>query len=95
MMLIDVGCQVFSAWRLKRELLRRPRLQRETMSYLTGWGHPFEREYEENWDAHNIPSSPELLVNMFNESEYSKRMSDEMAEYRTKIETREASPRRL
>ncbi|KAJ9265454.1 hypothetical protein DTO212C5_6647 [Paecilomyces variotii] len=91
MMLIDVGRRVFLVQRLKREPLRRPRLQRETMSYLTGCSDPFKREYEENWDAHNIPSSPELLVNMFNESEYSKRLSGEMAEYRTKIDTREAS----
>ncbi|GAD91973.1 hypothetical protein CIMG_06623 [Paecilomyces variotii No. 5] len=90
-MVIDEGRQVFfgpaSEARAYFEGLGFKEKPRQTTpDYLTGCTDPFEREYKDGRSADNTPSSPVALARAFNESEYSKRLSEEMAEYRAKIE---------
>ncbi|KAL1845392.1 ATP-binding cassette transporter snq2 [Paecilomyces lecythidis] len=90
-MVIDEGRQVFfgpaSEARAYFEGLGFKEKPRQTTpDYLTGCTDPFEREYKNGRSADDTPSSPEALARAFNESEYSKRLSEEMTGYRAKIE---------
>ncbi|KAL1979618.1 hypothetical protein VTN96DRAFT_5440 [Rasamsonia emersonii] len=90
-MVIDGGRQVFfgpaSEARAYFEGLGFKEKPRQTTpDYLTGCTDPFEREYKAGRGPDNVPSSPEELVKAFNESEYRKRLDEEMAAYRAQIQ---------
>lgn len=90
-MVIDGGRQVFfgpaSEARAYFEGLGFKEKPRQTTpDYLTGCTDPFEREYKDGRGPDNAPSSPEELAQAFNESEYRKRLDEEMATYRAQIQ---------
>ncbi|KAK6418598.1 ATP-binding cassette transporter snq2, partial [Oleoguttula sp. CCFEE 5521] len=86
-MIIDEGRQVyFGPVKEARSyfeglgFLEKPR--QTTPDYLTGCTDSFEREYKEGRDASNAPASSDDLAKAFQESEYAKRLDQEMVEYR-------------
>lgn len=63
-----------------------PKPRQTTPDYLTGCTDEYEREYASGRGPENAPSSPDGLVQAFNESEFSERLATEMNEYRHEIE---------
>ncbi|PNS16438.1 ABC transporter G family member 21 [Sphaceloma murrayae] len=89
-MVIDEGRQVFfgptKAARAYFEglgFMEKPR--QTTPDYLTGCTDPFEREYADGRDESNVPSTPDALVQAFNDSEFAKQLDSDMSTWRQRI----------
>ncbi|KAI9820387.1 MAG: hypothetical protein M1827_006011 [Pycnora praestabilis] len=90
-MVIDEGRQVFlgpvgeaRAYFEGLGFLEKPR--QTTPDYLTGCTDPFEREYRHGRDASNAPHDPDTLEKAFNDSVFSTRLTEDMADYRRGVE---------
>ncbi|KAK3316440.1 ABC-2 type transporter-domain-containing protein [Apodospora peruviana] len=59
-----------------------PRPRQTTPDYVTGCTDEFEREYQEGRSVENAPHNPATLQAAFNESELSKALDQEMADYK-------------
>ncbi|KAF2157433.1 ABC transporter [Myriangium duriaei CBS 260.36] len=89
-MVIDEGRQVFfgptKAARAYFEGLGfMPKPRQTTPDYLTGCTDPFEREYADGRDETNVPSTPDALVEAFNESSHAKQLEMEMQDWRERV----------
>ncbi|KAG8628110.1 hypothetical protein KVT40_003983 [Elsinoe batatas] len=89
-MVIDEGRQVFygstkeaRAYFESLGFMEKPR--QTTPDYLTGCTDPFEREYADGRDETNVPSTPDALVEAFNDSSYAKQLDSEMSVWRQRI----------
>ncbi|KAF4555052.1 ABC-2 type transporter-like protein 3 [Elsinoe fawcettii] len=89
-MVIDEGRQVFygptkdaRSYFESLGFMEKPR--QTTPDYLTGCTDPFEREYADGRDESNVPSTPDALVEAFNESSYAKQLDSEMSVWRQRI----------
>ncbi|EEP78977.1 BMR1 protein [Uncinocarpus reesii 1704] len=90
-MVIDSGRQVYfgpaKAARAYFEGLGFKEKPRQTTpDYLTGCTDPFEREYKEGRNAENAPSTPEALVQAFEQSQLNKDLESEITTYRAQLE---------
>ncbi|CAK3828461.1 ABC transporter [Lecanosticta acicola] len=86
-LVIDEGRQVFfgpaqEARSYFEGLGFKEKPRQTTPDYLTGCTDPFEREYKQGRDASNAPSSPDGLVEAFNNSEYAIALKAEINDYR-------------
>lgn len=89
-MVVDGGKQVFfgpaSEARAYFEGLGfAPRPRQTSPDYLTGCTDEFEREYAQGYSPQNAPHSPETLAEAFRNSTVSRRLDDEMAEYKANL----------
>ncbi|PSK42723.1 ABC transporter G family member 21 [Elsinoe australis] len=89
-MVIDQGRQVFfgptkeaRAYFESLGFMEKPR--QTTPDYLTGCTDPFEREYADDRDETNVPSTPDALVEAFNDSKYAKILESDMATWRQRL----------
>ena len=57
-----------------------------TPDYLTGCTDPFEREYKDGLPGASAPSDPRALAQAFDDSVFSKRLTEEMMLYRQGLE---------
>ncbi|KAL5335822.1 ABC-2 type transporter-domain-containing protein [Aspergillus crustosus] len=90
-LVIDSGRQVFfgpaSEARAYFESLGFKEKPRQTTpDYLTSCTDPFEREYKEGRDSSNVPSTPQALAAAFDNSIYSRKLAEEMNNYRQQIQ---------
>lgn len=90
-MVIDEGRQVFfgpanEARAYFEGLGFKEKPRQTTPDYLTGCTDPFERDYKPGMSEANAPSSPESLARAFEESKFSKDLSEEMMLYRQELE---------
>lgn len=90
-MVIDEGRQVFfgpahEARAYFEGLGFKEKPRQTTPDYLTGCTDPFEREYKPGRSEANAPSSTESLARAFEESKFSKDLSEEMMLYRKQLE---------
>lgn len=90
-MVIDGGKQVFfgpttEARAYFEGLGFAPRPRQTSPDYLTGCTDEFEREYAPGRSPENAPSSPETLAKAFQESSFTHRLDEEMAEYKSNLE---------
>ncbi|KAF7189916.1 ABC multidrug transporter atrF [Pseudocercospora fuligena] len=90
-MVIDEGRQVFfgpaqEARSYFESLGFLPKPRQTTPDYLTGCTDPFEREYQEGRDSSNVPSTPDALVNAFDNSKYATQLRDEMEKWQVRVE---------
>ncbi|KAK7740862.1 ATP-binding cassette transporter snq2 [Diatrype stigma] len=67
-----------------------PRPRQTSPDYVTGCTDEFERAYSEGYSPKNAPHSPETLAEAFEKSVYTKRLSAEMQEYKTKLQEEKA-----
>lgn len=86
-LVIDEGRQVFfgptqEARAYFEGLGFREKPRQTTPDYLTGCTDPFEREYKDGRDETNAPSSPDSLVEAFQNSKYATALDQEMCDYR-------------
>lgn len=86
-LVIDQGRQVFfgpakEARAYFEGLGFMPKPRQTTPDYLTGCTDPFEREYADGRDETDVPSTPDALVEAFNESNHAKQLESEMAKWR-------------
>ncbi|KAI1763372.1 ABC-2 type transporter-domain-containing protein [Hypoxylon sp. FL1150] len=63
-----------------------PRPRQTTPDYVTGCTDEFEREYSDGYSPRNAPHSPETLAEAFETSRFAKQLSNEMTEYKAKLE---------
>ncbi|KAL2105740.1 hypothetical protein VUR80DRAFT_7842 [Thermomyces stellatus] len=89
-MVIDGGKQVFfgpirEARAYFEGLGFAPRPRQTTPDYLTGCTDQFEREYAPGYSPENAPHSPETLAEAFKNSSLSRRLDEEMAEYKNNL----------
>ncbi|KAJ5148631.1 hypothetical protein N7448_000209 [Penicillium atrosanguineum] len=90
-LVIDSGRQVFfgpttEARAYFEGLGFREKPRETTPDYLTGCTDPYEREFKDGRDAKNVPSTPEALVEAFEQSTLSKRLDEEMQTYRAEVQ---------
>ena len=90
-MVIDEGRQVFfgpatEARAYFEGLGFKDKPRQTTPDYLTGCTDPFEREYANGRSESNAPYDPDSLAKAFDESIFATKLSDEMLEYRKKLE---------
>ncbi|KAI0503400.1 ABC-2 type transporter [Xylaria bambusicola] len=64
-----------------------PRPRQTTPDYVTGCTDEFERAYSDGYSPANAPHSPETLAEAFEKSKFSQQLSDEMADYKARLET--------
>lgn len=63
-----------------------PRPRQTTPDYVTGCTDEFEREYSDGYSPRNAPHSPDTLAEAFEKSSFAKQLSNEMTEYKTRLE---------
>ena len=90
-LVIDSGRQVFfgpttEARAYFEGLGFRQKPRQTTPDYLTGCTDPFEREFKDDRNAEDVPSTPTALVEAFENSVHSKRLDEEMQAYRAQIQ---------
>ncbi|KAJ5177141.1 uncharacterized protein N7482_003018 [Penicillium canariense] len=90
-LVIDSGKQVFfgptgEARKYFENLGFKAKPRQTTPDYLTGCTDPFEREFQYNRSAEDVPSTPQTLREAFDKSKYSNQLDEEMQAYRTQIE---------
>lgn len=64
----------------------REKPRQTTPDYLTGCTDPFEREFKDGRSAEDVPSTPQALVDAFEQSAYSQRLDEEMKTYRAQVQ---------
>ncbi|KAJ9132432.1 ABC transporter G family member 11 [Pleurostoma richardsiae] len=90
-LVIDSGKQVYfgpatEARRYFEGLGFEPRPRQTTPDYVTGCTDEFEREYAPGYSEENAPHDAETLEEAFKKSYLSKRLDNEMAQYKAKLE---------
>ncbi|KAJ5145829.1 uncharacterized protein N7515_000393 [Penicillium bovifimosum] len=90
-LVIDSGRQVFfgpvsEARSYFEDLGFREKPRQTTPDYLTGCTDPYEREFKDGRSAENVPSTPQALVEAFDQSIFSERLDDEMKAYRAQLQ---------
>ncbi|SMQ53521.1 unnamed protein product [Zymoseptoria tritici ST99CH_3D7] len=62
-----------------------PKPRQTSPDYLTGITDDFEREYQEGRDSSNTPSTPQELVEAFENSKYATQLNSEMDTWRQRV----------
>ncbi|KAI1952324.1 ATP-binding cassette transporter snq2 [Ophidiomyces ophidiicola] len=89
-MVVDSGRQVYfgpigEARAYFESLGFKEKPRQTTPDYLTGCTDPFEREYKEGRNEHNTPSTPDALVQAFEESYFNRLLEKDMEKYRAQL----------
>ncbi|KZZ92294.1 ABC-2 type transporter [Ascosphaera apis ARSEF 7405] len=95
-LVIDEGRQVFfgpidQARSYFEDLGYKEKPRQTTPDYLTGCTDPYEREFKPGRSANDVPSTPDALAKVFEQSEQYKTMTQEMEEYMVQVKQDEQS----